>query len=488
VLTPDGTVVQINRTPLEAAGLQQGDVVGKKFWECYWWTHSRALQLELEAACQRALRGEIVRFDAEIRLAEDRAMFIDCQIAPLRDEAGQITYLIPSAVDITRRREAEASLRASEEQFRKIYEHAATGITIASLEGLLEGCNPAYETITGYRESELRGLSLAGLVHPEDRASYSTLINQLLAGEVPHVQIENRYHRKDGVIVWVQTSFSTLRNGNGLPARIIGLARDITQRRTFQVELERLVAERTSKLQELVGDLEHFSYSITHDMRAPLRAMKGYGEVLVESCPECPNPQRKTFLKRIMAAADRMDCLIVDALNYSRAVRQELPLSPVDPGHLLRGMLDSYPEFQPDRADIQILGELPPVLANEAALTQCFSNLLGNAVKFVRPGERAQVRITSELVSDAVRIWIEDNGIGIPEPMIPKVFDMFSRGQTTHEGTGIGLALVRKVVHRMGGKVGVESAVGKGSRFWVELKAKGYGRASEHGLREQAGG
>lgn len=606
VLTPDGTVVQINRAPLEAAGLQRGDVVGKKFWECHWWTHSHKLQLELEAACERALQGEIVRFDAEIRLADNQTMFIDCQIAPLRNDSGQITYLIPSAVDITRRREAEASLRSSEEQFRKIYEHAATGIVITSLEGLLEGCNPAYETITGYTESELRGMSLAGLVHPEDRESYNRLIRQLLAGEVPHFQNENRYYRKDGAIVWVQTSISTLRDADGLPAHIIGLARDITeakasrdllresearlriaksaaqlgifdhdlptgaltcderagelleakgastmeqllagldpmdrvlakdamqtalapdsggtfsfecriptpqgttrwlastgqvlfshakpvrlvgtvqditQRREFQVELERLVAERTSKLQELVGDLEHFSYSITHDMRAPLRAMKGYGEVLVELCPECPNPQRKTFLQRIMAAADRMDCLIVDALNYSRAVRQELPLSPVDPGRLIRGMLDSYPEFQTDRADIQIIGELPPVLANEAGLTQCFSNLLGNAVKFVRPGKRAKVRISSETVSDTIRIWIEDNGIGIPETMISKVFDMFSRGQTTHEGTGIGLALVRKVVHRMGGKVGVESEVGKGSRFWVELLAAP-DRGSERG-------
>ena len=147
-----------------------------------------------------------------------------------------------------------------------------------------------------------------------------------------------------------------------------------------------------------------------------------------------------------------MDCLIVDALNYSRAVRQEIPLGSVDAGRLLRGMLDSYPELQPDHADIQILGELPLVLANEAGLTQCFSNLLANAVKFVLPGERAKVRIHGETSSDTVRIWIEDNGIGIPEAMMPKLFGMFSRGQTTHEGTGIGLALVRKVLHRMGGQ------------------------------------
>jgi signal transduction histidine kinase len=263
--------------------------------------------------------------------------------------------------------------------------------------------------------------------------------------------------------------------------------------------LERTVEERTAKLQELVGELEHFSYTITHDMRAPLRAMKGYGEVVNELCAECQQQEPKGFLRRIMVSADRMDALIRDALNYSRSVRQELPLELVDTGALLRGMLDSYPEFQRSKATIQIEGELPMVMGNEAGLTQCFSNLLGNAVKFVKPGQtpeiriRAEMRVVSERISESmsektaaapspthsltdslanswVRIWVEDNGIGIPKRMLPRVFDMFSRGHNKQEGTGIGLALVRKVMERMGGNVGVESEEGKGSRFWLELK------------------
>jgi signal transduction histidine kinase len=171
-----------------------------------------------------------------------------------------------------------------------------------------------------------------------------------------------------------------------------------------------------------------------------------------------------------MTSADRMDALIRDALNYSRAVRQELPSEPVDAAALLRGMLDSYPELQPSRARIQVQGELPMVLGNEAGLTQCFSNLLSNAVKFVKPGQRPEVRIWAEQQDGWARIWVEDNGIGIPESMLPRVFDMFSRGHTTYEGTGIGLALVRKVTDRMGGKAGVESEQGKGSRFWLKLR------------------
>jgi signal transduction histidine kinase len=234
--------------------------------------------------------------------------------------------------------------------------------------------------------------------------------------------------------------------------------------------LEKLVAERTAKLQELVGELEHFSYTITHDMRSPLRAMTGFAELLEELGPNCPPEQRQHFLSRISAAARRMDLLISDALNYNRAVREELPQEPVDVGALVRGMLDTYPELQPSKATIEIIGELPWVLGNEAGLTQCFSNLLGNAVKFVQSGEQPRVRIRAEDRDGWSRIWVEDHGIGIAPRDLPKIFDMFTRAHTKYEGTGIGLALVRKVVARMGGQLGVESELGKGTRFWIELK------------------
>ena len=248
----------------------------------------------------------------------------------------------------------------------------------------------------------------------------------------------------------------------------IELARLRKQRKE---ELELLVAERTAKLQEMVSELEHFSYTITHDMRAPLRAMRGFAEVLRSDYREMGGVEQRMFLERIITAAARMDALIMDALSYSKAVRQELPLEPVDVAKLVRGMLDSYPEFHSSQADILIPDALPLVMGNEAGLTQCFSNLLGNAVKFVEPGKRPQVQIKGELLGKWVRLWVEDNGTGISERMLPRVFDMFSRGATSQAGTGVGLALVRKTANRMGGKVGVESQRGKGSRFWLELKA-----------------
>ena len=273
-----------------------------------------------------------------------------------------------------------------------------------------------------------------------------------------------------------------------------GVCVDITERREAQEVLKRsreelmaLVAERTAKLQELVGELEHLSYTITHDMRAPLRAMRGFAEVVNEMAAGSEDGKQREFLARIITAAERMDALIADALSYSKAVRQELPLCPVDVGKLVMGMLDTYPEFQRTRAEITVERSIPVVMGNEAGLTQCFSNLLGNAVKFVEPGKKAVVRVWGEVLADGhqaggdranghdadgwVRLWVEDKGIGISENMLPRIFEMFSRGSSPQAGTGVGLALVRKVVGRMGGRVGVESEIGKGSRFWVELKA-----------------
>jgi signal transduction histidine kinase len=234
--------------------------------------------------------------------------------------------------------------------------------------------------------------------------------------------------------------------------------------------LDRLVQARTAELQELVTELEHFSYTITHDLRAPLRAMHGFAQFLEEESGPQLDDQARGYLRRIAVAARRMDQLISDALSYSKAVRLELAMSPTDPVALLRGMIESYPAFQPPKARIELPASMPQVVANEAALTQCFSNLLDNAVKFVPAGRTPHVKVQAEERDGMVRLCFQDNGIGIPSDMQHRLFVMFQRLSKEYEGTGIGLALVRKVAERMGGRVGVESEPGSGSRFWLELK------------------
>jgi len=234
----------------------------------------------------------------------------------------------------------------------------------------------------------------------------------------------------------------------------------------------RELESRTAELQDTVQELERYSYSISHDMRAPLRAMKGYADVLIEEAATTLNDEHRGFLQKISSASQRLDRLIEDVLSYSLLSRSKFNLKSVDADELLREIIEQYPGFQPPEVDIRIEGKLPVVWANEATLTQCISNLLGNAIKFVPKGTQPKIVIRADVHDKETTLWIEDNGIGIDAHDLDRIFGIFVKvhSATSYAGTGIGLSIVRRAAEKMGGQVGVESTLGKGSRFWLKLK------------------
>jgi signal transduction histidine kinase len=242
--------------------------------------------------------------------------------------------------------------------------------------------------------------------------------------------------------------------------------------------LEQLVTERTAQLQASVGELEAFAYSLAHDLRAPVRAIHGFTQMVLELPREQVGPDAVELLNRVVTAAVRMDSLIQDVLALTNVVRRPVTLSPVNVDVLVRALVQERPELRPPRAVIRIESPLLPVLGHEALLSQCLTNLLINAVKFVEPGVVPQVRVWTEgpdgsatTTPPFVRIWVEDQGIGIAPEAQARIFEIFQRLHSTahYDGSGIGLAIVRKAAERMGGRVGIESVVGKGSRFWLDL-------------------
>lgn len=237
------------------------------------------------------------------------------------------------------------------------------------------------------------------------------------------------------------------------------------------LHLEKLVQERTARLTELVGELEAFSYSMVHDLRAPLRAMDGFARLLNEEFAQHVGERGTDYIQRILAAAKRLDDLIQDALNYSKIAGGHLRTEYVNSEALVREIIDTYPNLRAHRENIAIRSPLPPVMANPALLTQCIANLLDNSVKFVLPGKTPKIEIWAEIKPGRVRLNFQDNGIGIQPSAKDRIFQMFERlhGPQHYEGTGIGLAIVRKGVERMGGTTGVDSTVGEGSCFWIEL-------------------
>lgn len=263
----------------------------------------------------------------------------------------------------------------------------------------------------------------------------------------------------------------------GPVANQIGLAienaRLFAQVQEYAAGLEERVHERTARLQEANEELEAFAYSVSHDLRAPLRAMEGFAQALLEDHAEQMEPQAQDYARRIFEAAQRMDSLILDLLAYSRVSRMEMRRGPVKLETALQEALtDLAAEIAQKGAQVTVEEPLPRVLAHRSVLIQVLENLLSNAVKFVASGVQPCVRVWAQPRGDRVRLWVEDNGIGIAPEDQERIFRVFERlhGIEAYPGTGIGLAIVRKGVERMGGQVGVESEVGQGSRFWIELE------------------
>jgi signal transduction histidine kinase len=234
--------------------------------------------------------------------------------------------------------------------------------------------------------------------------------------------------------------------------------------------LEKKVSERTAKLQELVAELESFSYSVSHDLRAPLRTMAGYARIVLDDFSGTLAPEARHYVERIANSAEKMDQLTQEVLAYTRLARGEMTLQPIDLDVLVADLIEEYPDIGAARGSISVQPRLGRVLGHRPSLAQALSNLLGNALKFVRPGDRPRIEVLTQTRGARLRIVVKDNGIGVRAEHRKKIFRIFERA-VGHDvpGTGIGLAVVKKAADRMAGTVGVFSRLGKGSRFWIEL-------------------
>ena len=240
--------------------------------------------------------------------------------------------------------------------------------------------------------------------------------------------------------------------------------------------LEELVSQRTQQLEGTVRSLETVVYTIAHDLRAPLRAMQGFARALQDDYGPALDETAGEYCDRIAVASHRMDALLADLLQYARLSHLDLPSTRVDLNAEIEGVLgDLKEQIASVKACVTVGKPLPKVCAEQAILDQVLFNLVTNALKFMRPDVTPTVHIRAESRDAYVRLWVEDNGIGIAPEHQQRIFQVFQRLHTTTEypGTGIGLAIVQKAVEQMGGHVGVDSEVGKGSRFWIELLRDG---------------
>jgi PAS domain S-box-containing protein len=381
---------------------------------------------------------------------------------------------------MTERKHYEVALRRSEMRTRSILETALDAIVMMDCEGVVHEWNPAAERMFGYTRDHAVGQKLADLVippHLRDRHR-AALVRYLVDGHGPilNQRIETVAMRADGTEFPVELAVTVGKTDGS--RMFTGYISDITERkraeeqvRQLTSELEQRVQKRTQQLELANKELEAFSYSVSHDLRAPLRHINGFVEILRSSAGQTLDQESRGYLETIADSARQMGQLIDDLLAFSRMGRAELRFAPVKLDSIVA---ESLRELQQETAGREIhwnIQPLPEVQGDSSMLRQVFINLLSNALKYTRTRKVTDIEVTHTETPEEHIISVADNGVGFDNAYAHKLFGVFQRLHPAHEfeGTGIGLAIVRRVIARHGGRVWAEGIVDKGATFSVAL-------------------
>ncbi len=375
-------------------------------------------------------------------------------------------------VQIVEHLEAEATLRRQARLLEQTYD----AVLVWEFPGSIILWNRAAEQFYGFSKEEAIGQVSHELLHtvfPHDLADFERALQRdgEWAGELTHTC-------KDGQSITVESRMRLIAEANE-KLLVLEVNRDVTERKRDEAEirrlnenLERLVRDRTAQLEEVVSSMQAFSYSVSHDLRAPLRNVQTLAQAMLEDYGDRLDDLGREYANRLVASARRMDALIRDLLSYSRLTREELSPQAVSVASAVSEALrDLGDEIARRNAEVKVEEPLPAVSAHRVTLALIIRNLVANGLKFVAADVRPRLRIWGEDKGETVLLWVEDNGIGIAPEHRDRIFRVFERlhGEESYPGTGIGLAIVQKGVERMSGRCGVESELGRGSRFWVEL-------------------
>jgi PAS domain S-box-containing protein len=390
---------------------------------------------------------------------------VSLTVSPVRDPGGIVVGASKIARDLTQQ---QARQRDSE-RLAAIVESSDDAIASKDLNGVIRSWNRAAERMFGYTAAEAIGQSIRMVIPADRQSEEDDVLARLRRGEkIDH--FETVRQRKDGTLFPISLTVSPIRDASGEVVGASKVARDLSPLRNYATMLEQQVKERTAALESANTQLEAFAYSVSHDLRAPLRGMQGLSQALLEDYGTHLDETARDYASRIVRESALLDRLIQDLLAYSRLTRVEVAVEHVDLNNVLDASLKVLgDDIATKRAEVIVEGALPPVRGNRAVLVQVVTNLVSNAVKF--GGDGPVVRVRTSVEGAMIRLWVEDQGIGIEPEHQERIFRVFERlhGTESYPGTGIGLAIVRRGAERLGGRAGVESALGKGARFWVEI-------------------
>ena len=460
VYTIDGILVEANRAPLEAAGLQSEDVLGKPFWETYWWSYSEDVQNQLKDALHRTANGEAVRYDVPVRVADGKLITIDVTFSPLYDENGHIVQLIGFAVDITEREQAEQELKLSAE----IMENMAEGVCLLrASDGCLVFTNPRFDEIFGYETGELIGEHTAILNAPSEKTPKETAAEILKTLEETGVWSGEVHNiRKDETPFWTHSSVSTFEHPQHGKVNV-AVVEDITERKLAEQNREKLFKE----LEDRNAEMERFTYTVSHDLKSPLITIKGFLGMLADDIEKENRAGVESDMSRISGAADRMAQLLDELLELSRVSRIVNPHQNVSLADLAENAVELHATRISDfEVQIDISPDLPVIHGDQVRLQEVMQNLIDNAVKFTSDQQQPRIEIGSRQDNGELICYVRDNGFGIDSRYHEKIFGLFEQLDPQKEGTGIGLAIVKRIIDVHNGRIWVESeGLGKGATF-----------------------
>ncbi|KST65405.1 PAS domain S-box protein [Mastigocoleus testarum] len=519
-IASDGRWLRANQKICEIIGYSRAELLSKTFQDV---TYPDDLKADLECF-QQTLRGEIPSYSIEKRYIRQYGGVVwgNLTVSLVRNAIGEPKYFISVLEDITSRKQLEAALRKSIQRLRNLHEldrgvikqqkpNEIAAIAIHKLGQILPCARVTINTFdikaqtakilmtkgtgehiagTGY-EIELQALSNIIQKLQQDENDYVTGNLSMIpaSSQIQNLRSEGLYNFLSfplrigddllGTLnLWLDDSQVLTHEELDIACEVCDqVAIAVYQARLYQEiqhytkKLEQRVAERTAQLEEVNQELEAFTYTVSHDLRAPLRALEGFATAILEDYAENLDDLGIEYAQRLVDSARQMDKLIQDLLAYSRLSRADLHLGPTRLSQIVAQAVDSLEaEIEEKQAQITVCKALGEVYGSSIVLTQVISNLISNAIKFVAPHKQPAIRIWSEERNNKVRLWVEDKGIGISKRHQEQIFHVFERlhGSETYPGTGIGLAIVSKGMERLGGCAGVESELGQGSRFWIE--------------------
>lgn len=467
----DGRIVEVNDTAVAVTGhsrqaLLNSNVAALGFW--------KGQPESFESFSTRLSKGRVLhriakfdRQDGERRDAEVSATWID------RGNQPHVLYMIE---DVTEQRRQMDALRESEERFAKIFEISPDPIALIADDGRIVEANPAFVRASQYSIEELRGRTTEEIAMWAN-AACAHRFKTFIALHRDAENIESVLRRKNGELAHCQVSWA----GFELSGQryVLLIVNDVTElkRRSEEVDrlnasLEKMVQARTAELESANRELESFSYSVSHDLRAPLRHISGFASLLGERPSVREDEEARRLIGVVIRAARRMGTLIDDLLSFSRVARQQMAMESVALDEVVREVVHEFSVAEGDRDVRWTVHPLPAVHGDRALLRSVLMNLVDNALKYSRPRQVTEIEIGYRNTQKGeVAVYVRDNGVGFDMRYAEKLFGVFQRlhAQEEFEGTGVGLANVQRIIERHGGRVWAEGVPDKGATFWFSL-------------------